>query len=192
MIKENVDEIKEFIKTYIESYQECIDTTNNDFILEIVKSKKLDGNFPIEYIKSSLNESLNSYSSEKSENDKKEISLMQMFQQLLTGVNDYDQSIESSQQVKLHKELSCCYFIFVRKIVKDYIPKRIFHKMINIFLKNLDMNLNEKIYQTYLIEKKMDQVFCEDKNFQEDREQTEKKLDAVVKALKNMVDIYYF
>lgn len=191
MIKENVDEIKEFIKSYIESYQEYIDTTNNDFLVEVVKSKNLIGNCSIECFASNVRERKNSDSSEDSENNMNEMKRIQMLQQLLSGSNDYDESFELSEQVKLHKELCRCYFIFIRKIVRDYVPKRIFHKMVNEFVKNFDLRLNEKIFESYYIDKKMEEVFCEEKHFQVDREQTEEQLDAVRKALKSMGAINY-
>jgi len=63
--------------------------------------------------------------------------------------------------------------------------------MINCFLKVLDKRLNEEIFQTYLIEKKIDEVLLEDESFQKDRKDLDTKLDAVMKALKTMIDIQY-
>jgi len=120
-----------------------------------------------------------------------EFNRIQMLNQLLSGLNNQEVSLESSEQVKLHRDLSQCYFEYIRKIVRDFVPKRIKHKMINSFLKVLDKRLNEKIFQTYLIEKKIDEVLLEDESFQKDRKDLDTKLDAVMKALKNMIDIQY-
>ncbi|KAL4119868.1 hypothetical protein QTP88_012631 [Uroleucon formosanum] len=197
LLDENVNNIKEFIASYIESYQECLDTANPDFILEIIKSN----NTIQEEILAAAN--INNYTDDcdsisdgnwkdMSQPKKIEINRIQMLNQLLTGLNSNDESLESSEQVKLHRDLSQCYFEYIRKIVRDFVPKRIKHKMINSFLKVLDKRLNEKIFQTYLIEKKIDEVFLEDESFHNDRKDLDTKLDAVNKALKNMIDIQYF
>lgn len=197
LLDENVNNIKEFIASYIESYQECLDTANPDFILEIIKSN----NTIQEEILAAAN--INNYTDDSdstsdgnwkdmSQPKKIEINRIQMLNQLLTGLNSNDESLESSEQVKLHRDLSQCYFEYIRKIVRDFVPKRIKHKMINSFLKVLDKRLNEKIFQTYLIEKKIDEVFLEDESFHNDRKDLDTKLDAVNKALKNMIDIQYF
>jgi len=210
LLEENVNNIKEFIASYIESYQECLNTANPDFILEIVKSN----NTIQEEILAAANIS-NCVNEDTSDNlltqpcftfgksipqpipdklaqqKKIEINRIQMLNQLLSGLNNQEVSLESSEQVKLHRDLSQCYFEYIRKIVRDFVPKRIKHKMINSFLKVLDKRLNEEIFQAYLIEKKIDEVLLEDESFKKDRNNIETKLDAVSKALKNMIDIQY-
>ncbi|CAH1712876.1 unnamed protein product [Aphis gossypii] len=202
LLEENVKSIKEFIASYIESYQECLDTSNPDFILEIVNSN----NTIQEEILAAANinnyncnsdsdsdRGWNNMSRNKKGNEKKvEIKRIQMLNQLLSGLNNHDDDLESSEQVKLHRDLSICYFEYIRKIVRDFVPKRIKHKMINSFLKDLDKRLNQEIFQTYLIEKKIDEVLLEDESYKKDRIDVEAKLDAVRKALKSMVDIQYF
>ncbi|KAE9544736.1 hypothetical protein AGLY_000278 [Aphis glycines] len=197
LLEENVKSIKEFIASYIESYQECLDTSNPDFILEIVNSN----NTIQEEILAAAN--INNYKcnsdsdsddgwNNMSQNKKVEIKRIQMLNQLLSGLNNNDNDLESSEQVKLHRDLSICYFEYIRKIVRDFVPKRIKHKMINSFLKDLDKRLNQEIFQTYLIDNKIDEVLLEDERFQVDRKDVLIKSDAVKKALKSMVDIQYF
>jgi len=112
---------------------------------------------------------------------------------MLSGLSDKNESLENSEKVKIHKELSYAYFKFIRKIIVDFIPKRIKHKMVNAFINSLDTNLYEKIFQKYLLENKTDTILSrEDENFEEDRQDAKKKLDAVKKALSNMIDIQYF
>ncbi|XP_060867588.1 dynamin-1-like protein [Metopolophium dirhodum] len=196
LLEENVKNIKDFIESYIESYQECLDTANPDFILEIVKSnntiqEEILAAANINNYKDDCDSSSDGNWKDMSQHKKIEISRIQMLNQLLTGLNNNDESLESSEQVKLHRDLSQCYFEYIRKIVRDFVPKRIKHKMINCFLKVLDKRLNEEIFQTYLIEKKIDEVLLEDETFQKDRNNVETKLDAVMKALKTMIDIQY-
>jgi len=218
LLEENVNNIKEFIASYIESYQECLNTANPDFIMEIVKSN----NTIQEEILAAAN--INNYANDDTSDTllttqpaftfgkslgkpipisqlipdkvaqlkKIEINRIQMLNQLLSGLNNQEVSLESSEQVKLHRDLSQCYFEYIRKIIRDFVPKRIKHKMINSFLKDLDKRLNEEIFQTYLIEKKIDEVLLEDESFKNDRNNVEAKLDAVRKALKSMIDIQYF
>uniref|UniRef100_A0A2S2PUU3 Dynamin-1-like protein n=1 Tax=Schizaphis graminum TaxID=13262 RepID=A0A2S2PUU3_SCHGA len=217
LLEENVNNIKEFIASYIESYQECLNTANPDFIMEIVKSN----NTIQEEILAAAN--INNYATDDTSDTlltqpaftfgksleksiplpqlipdkmaqlkKIEINRIQMLNQLLSGLNNQEVSLESSEQVKLHRDLSQCYFEYIRKIVRDFVPKRIKHKMINSFLKELDKRLNEEIFQSYLIEKKIDEVLLEDESFKNDRNDVEAKLDAVRKALKSMIDIQYF
>ncbi|CAI6349193.1 unnamed protein product [Macrosiphum euphorbiae] len=211
LLEENVKNIKDFIASYIESYQECLNTANPDFILEIVKSNNtiqeeiLAAANISNCVKEDISDNLFSQPcftfgqsipqpipDKMAQLKKIEINRIQMLNQLLSGLNNQDVSLESSEQVKLHRDLSQCYFEYIRKIVRDFVPKRIKHKMINSFLKVLDKRLNEEIFQTYLIEKKIDEVLLEDETFQKDRNNVETKLDAVRKALKNMVDIQYY
>jgi len=196
LLEENVNNIKDFIASYIESHQECIDTANPDFILEIIKSnstiqEEILAAANINNWKDDSDSSSDGNWKDMSQHKKIELNRIQMLNQLLTGLNNNDESLESSEQVKLHRDLSQCYFEYIRKIVRDFVPKRIKHKMINCFLKVLDKRLNEEIFQTYLIEKKIDEVLLEDESFQKDRKDLDTKLDAVMKALKTMIDIQY-
>lgn len=206
MLEENLKHIKEFIVSYIESYQECINTANPDFILEIIKSnntiqeeilaavniKKHESEYNPELILNSSGMPIFPIPDRMAQIERLKIIRIQMLNQLLSGLNNEEASLELSEQIKLHRDLSYCYFEYIRKIVRDFVPKRIKHKMINSFLKDLDKRLNEEIFQTYLIEKKIDEVLLEDESFKNDRNNVEAKLDAVRKALKSMIDIQYF
>lgn len=75
--------------------------------------------------------------------------------------------------------------------MRDFIPKRIIHKMVNSFLKDLDKRLNEEIFQTYLKEDKIGELLLEDLNIKKERIDVKTKLEAVQKGLKIMVDIMY-
>jgi len=196
LLEENVKGIKEFIESYLESYCESLNTCNPDFLSEVIIS---ENEFKINFIHTKTDMEptravwSNDMETEEDRQKRVDVTKYQMLQQLLTGISDNDNSLESSEQVKLHRDLGHCYFKWVRKIVCDFVPKRIKHKVVNAFINDLDKNLNEKIFQKYLIENKINNILSrENKNFQEDRQDTEMKLDAVKKALSNMIDIKYF
>uniref|UniRef100_A0A2S2NZJ5 GED domain-containing protein n=1 Tax=Schizaphis graminum TaxID=13262 RepID=A0A2S2NZJ5_SCHGA len=117
---------------------------------------------------------------------------IQMFNQLLTGLNYEESPQELPEQIKLHKYLCQCYFEYIRKIVRDFVPKRISHKMINSFIKDLDKRLNEEIFQTCLREENIGEILSEHESIEKNRKDIEIKLGAIKSAIKTMVDIQYF
>lgn len=207
LLDDNLKSIKEFILSYIETYQVCINTSNPDFITEILNSDntiqdeilnaiditKYEKNYKPELVLNSSKMPVFQLPDRMTEITRLNIIKTQMLNKLLTGLNynKNEASLELPEQIKLHKHLSKCYFEYIRKMVRDFVPKRINHKMINLFLKNLDKRLNEDIYQTYLKEKKIDEILSENESFEKNRKNVETKLDAVRNALKNMVDIQY-
>jgi len=205
LLDENLNSIKEFILSYIETYQVCINTANPDFIKEIINSdneiqeeileavdlSKYENNYKPELILNSSKMPVFQLPDRMTQISKLNIIRSQMLNKLLSGLNNNEVSLERSEQIKLHKHLSKCYFEYIRKIVRDFIPKRINHKMINLFLKNLDKRLNEEIFQTYLKEKKIDEILSVNEGFENNRKNVETKLDTVKSALKNMIDIQY-
>lgn len=112
---------------------------------------------------------------------------LQHFKEMLCGLKD--QTVETSKQVKTHKHLTSCYFEFIRDILGDYVPKRIHHKMVKSVLDDFERELDDKIFTLYVMNRSFDEVMVEEDGVVEDRETVEKLLDAVNKALKNMVDI---
>lgn len=211
MLDEITSSTKEFISSYIETYQESIDTTNQDFIMEM--SKSTDKGFIQEVLsvsesniddnciyssKSSEGESLKNtfhkgqHLEEDNEVSTAEESKMTMIKLLFSGQSDEEQCLETSKQVNLHKDFIQCYFDFVRKSVKDFVPKRIKHKMVYSFVKDLDKRFCEELFQKYLMENKINLILSEKESAQEDKEHTVLILNSVRKALKNMLEIQYF
>lgn len=174
MLEENLVNLKDSITSYIETQQTVLNTTNPDFISLLVNLTP--------------DEQLNFLSINKntvvSEEQKKHL-----FQQMLCGLNDLDVDTDKSKHVKMHKHLTKCYFDFIRKQVRDFVPKRIKHKMINLVLKDFENRLQNDLFTVYIINKSVDEVLIEEDEVVEDRLQTEKLLDAVKKALQNMIDI---
>lgn len=189
MLEEKVTSVKEFIESYIETYQVCLNTTNSDFIFELVKSSsEMQDIFLFTQInnKRSFKFGINDTEVLKLEEEMKK----QLFKQMLCGLNDLDESMETSKQVKIHRDLTSCYFKFIRKSVRDFIPKRIKHKMIKLVLDNFENQLNEHVFTPYVINQSFDEVLKEEEGIVDDRKRIKQLLDAVNKALENMICIH--
>lgn len=120
LINNNVNNIKEFIASYIESYQECINTSNPDFNLEIVKSndtiqeeilkavniKKHKNYYKPEIVLSSTEMPIFPIPDKMAKTERLTIIRIQMLNQLLLGINNQKESQELSSQIKLHAYLS--------------------------------------------------------------------------------------
>lgn len=176
--------IKEFIKSYIETYQACLNTTNPDFILELVKSSDvLQNAFISTHVTNKKGLTNDEFIKAEEERTK------QLFKQILSGLNDLDETLETSKQVKMHRDLTHCYFEFVRKNVRDFVPKRIIYKMVNYVLNNIDHYMYEYVFTPYVVGRSIEQVLTEEAHTVEDRHRAGSLLLAVNKALKTMVDI---
>ncbi|XP_050432022.1 dynamin-1-like protein [Adelges cooleyi] len=186
MLEDTLIAIKEFIKSYIDTQQECINTSNPDFIFQLVKkNEKVKDMYVTQVVKvDSCNKPYYPDNEKEQEEQKKQILL-----QMLSGINDLDQSLETSKQVKLHQNLTQCYFDFIRRNVRDFVPKRIQHKMVDNILLNFDKYMIVHVFEKYLIENKFAEILIEEEGVIEDRELAMKKLNAVKSALKVMVDI---
>lgn len=185
MLEDKVTDLKDFIKSYIETQQLCLNTTNPDFLLQLVESSlELQETF-IE-----VNAKSNKPFSPNTDQGKKDVvHIKQLFQQLLSGINDLDTTMEKSKQVKLHRNVTKCYFEFIRKQVRDFVPKRIQHKFILMVLNEFEKELQEKVFTPYVVNRNFDQILVEEEGVIEDRQRAEQLLHAVIKALHNMIDI---
>jgi len=185
-----LENIKEFIKSYIETYQTCLNTTNPKFLFQLVKSStEMQESFMTLYMSNPIGDSIkNNVGSEEDEKDKESLKI-QHFKQMLSGLNDLDHTIETSKQVKIHRCLTQCYFDFIREIILDFVPKRIYHKMVKLILDDFEHHLDEFVFTPYVLNRSFDEVLVEEDGTVEDRNTVEKMLDAVNKLLKNMIDI---
>lgn len=189
MLENNLVSVKNYIKSFIETEQICLNTTNPDFVSELVKSSSEMQEAFITCLKKPTGSSTTkSTISSDEENEKKK----QLFLQMLSGLDDLDESIETSKQVKMHKHLTQVYFSFVRKQIRDFVPKRIHHKMVKLVLDEFESHLQDHVFTPYVMNRTVDQVLVEDESTVEDRQRAEKLLDAVNKALQNMIDIQCF
>lgn len=190
MLDDKLTNIKEFIKSYIETYQTCLNTTNPNFLFQLVKSStEMQDSFITSYVNDNVSMKTNT-NSLKDEDEQDEESLkIQQFKQMLSGLNDLDNTIETSKQVKIHRCLTQCYFDFIREIIRDFVPKRIHHKMVKLILDDFEHHLDEFVFTPYVLNRSFDEVLVEEDGVIEDRNRVEKMLNAVNKALKNMIDI---
>jgi len=188
MLDDKLSNLKEFIKSYIETYQTCLNTTNPNFLFQLVKSStEMQDSFITSYVNDSMktNATPIKYEDEQDEENLK----IQQFKQMLSGLNDLDNTIETSKQVKIHRCLTQCYFDFIREIIRDFVPKRIHHKMVKLILDDFEHHLDEFVFTPYVLNRSFDEVLVEEDGVIEDRNRVEKMLNAVNKALKNMIDI---
>lgn len=71
----------------------------------------------------------------------------------------------------------------------DFVPKRIQHKLVGLIFEEFDTLLYDEVFAMYIKNQSFDKALLEEECIVEDRERTEKLLDAVNKALKNMNDL---
>lgn len=184
MLEDKLISVKEFIESYIETYQTCLNTANPDFLIELVKSSTgLQDVYVTTHTDHICKDQYDSQDDEqlRAEDEMKK----QLFKQMLWGLNDLDKSIETSNQVKMHRNLISCYFEFIRKNVRDFVPKRIQHKMIKIVLDDFENQLNEHVFTPYVINRSFEEVLKEEDSVVEDKKRAKQLLDAVNKALEN-------
>lgn len=195
MLDEKLNNLKDFIKSLIETYQSCLNTTNPNFLIQLVQSTTdiKDSNI-IAFMSNNTSENTENQkcvSSEDNEKNKNE-KFIQIFKQMLSGLNDSEKNINTSTQVQIHKSLTKCYFDFIRKIIIDFVPKRIHHKMVKLVLDTFEQELDEKVFTPYVINRSFEEVMTEEEGVIEERQKIEEMLNAVNIALKNMIDIQCF
>lgn len=194
MLDEKLNDLKIFIKSFIETYQTCLNTTNPNFLFQLVRSSTEMQDENISAFMNNTGKSIDDHKFVISEDNEKEESekKIQLFKQMLSGLNDLDKNIETSKQVKIHKCLTQCYFEFIREIIRDFVPKRIHHKMVKLVLDNFEQELDDKVFTPYVINRSFEEVMTEEEGVIDERQRVENMLNAVNIALKNMIDIQCF
>lgn len=183
LLNDTIKDIKEFIRSYIETNQLCLNTSNPDFIIELIKSSELFQ----EELKTI--QPTNRKMFYTNTNGTEEEKAKQIFKLLVTGTNNMDGTIEKVKQIKVHRNLTTCYFNFIRKNVRDFVPKRIIHKLVNYTLEHFEHNLHNYVIESYVNNRSLDQALTELDGVAEDRNKAEQMLIAVNKALKSLMDI---
>lgn len=184
MVENTLKSIKDFIKSYIETYQASLNTTNPDFISELCKfSNVIQDMFELTAMTNKKGLSNDEFVKAEKERTK------QLFKQILSGLNDLDHTLETSKLVRLHRNLTRCYFEFVRKNVRDFVPKRIIHKLVKHVVNNIDGYMHEFVFTPYVVNRSIDQVLVEVESVIDDRNRAVQMLNAVNKALKTMEDV---
>ncbi|XP_025198452.1 dynamin-1-like protein [Melanaphis sacchari] len=192
MLDEKLTDLKEFIKSYIETYQTCLNTTNPNFLFQLVKSSVDLQDENIAALMSISNNKICFEGDEENETVDEKFKIEQ-FKQMLSGLNELDTTnTETSKQVKVHKCLTQCYFDFIKEIIRDFVPKRIHHKMVKLVLEDFEHELNENVFTSYVINQSFEEIMVEEEGALEERKRVEELLNAVNLGLKNMIDIQCF
>lgn len=191
----NVTNIKDFIKSYIETHQSCLNMTNPDFILKVVKSSSEIRNAYIythaKYIRNSTHNDGTYYRSSEEFMKMEENTKRQILEQMLCSMNNLNPTKESSRQVNMHQTLTHSYFDCIRDCVKDFVPKHIQHKMVNFILDTLESQLTKEVIIPYCA-KSIEEVLIEEEGVAEKRKQTQATLTAVNNALQIMEDVKHY
>lgn len=181
MLDDKLTNIKEFIKSYIETHQTCLNTTNPNFLFRLVNSSTDMQDF---YTTSFMS------NTQKNKDEDEQNTKVQQFKQMLSGLNDLDNSIETSKQVKVHRCLTYCYFDFIKEIIQDFVPKRIHQKMVKLTLDDFEHHLYKYVFTPYVLDHSFDEVLAEEDEVIEQRKRVEQQLEAVSKALKYFLTIF--
>lgn len=156
-------------------------TSNPDFMFEMLKSSPdMQETLVTNCVKNSTNAYNNTYSLN-------EETVKKLLKQTLTGLNDWDKTMEISKQVQVHTNLTKCYFEFIRKHVRDFVPKLIQDKMINAVLNEFENHLHKYVFTPYIENNSIIDVLAEKESMIKDRQRVKQLLDAVNKALDNMI-----
>lgn len=185
ILGETLENIKQFIKSYIETYQESVNIHNTDFMREILMySNKLKTIHIYDHSRDNVGHSVENLSNNEIQENPKEL-----FKQMSSILNDLEDTKNSTKQVKTHRILTKCYFVSVRKIVQDFVPKLIKHRMLQTVLIAFENRMNQEVFVPYVVQRTFDKVLNEEESVKEDRLKTEEMLKAVNEALNIMVEI---
>lgn len=113
----------------------------------------------------------------------------ELYKQMSSMLNDLEDTQDSTKQVKTHRIMTECYFVSVRKIIQDFVPKRIKHRMLQTVLTAFENRMHQEVFVPYVIQRAFDKVLIEEESVKEDRLRTEEMLKAVDEALNIMVEI---
>ncbi|KAL5239896.1 hypothetical protein ACI65C_007306 [Semiaphis heraclei] len=105
----------------------------------------------------------------------------------LGGLNNYKNEI--NVQVQLHKQFTRCYFEFIRNTLRDFVPNRINHKLVNFVLKKFDKKLKADVFMPLINNPSSEGLLVEKEGVREERQHKVLLLNAVNKALKSLHEI---
>ena len=189
LLEMKLKNIKKSIKSHIKTHQKFLNTTNPNYLLQLVNSS-------IECSSSFINSKNTYYNNLRngdcySEIDKMEREIVsKMYKDILSslgGLNDYKNEI--NVQVKLHKQFTRCYFEFIRNTLRDFVPNRINHKLINFVLKKFDNKLKADVFMPFINNQPSGRMLVEKVGVAEERQRKEQLLNAVNKAFKSLNEI---
>jgi len=186
-----LNDIKKTIKSHIKTHQKFLNTTNPNYLLKLIDSST-------ECSSSFINDKNTYYNNLRSNNPnhyyeiekiEKEV-VSNMYKNVLSslaGLNNYKNEIDV--QVKLHKQFIRCYFEFIRDTLRDFVPNRINHKMVNFVLKKFDKKLKADVFIPFINNPSSSRMLVEKEGVAEKRKQKVELLTAVNKAFKSLKEI---
>ncbi|CAI6346166.1 unnamed protein product [Macrosiphum euphorbiae] len=189
LLEMKLKNIKKSIKSHIKTHQKFLNTTNPNYLLQLVNSS-------IECSSSFINSKNTYYNNLRtgdcySEIDKMEREIVsKMYKDILSslgGLNDYKNEI--NVQVRLHKQFTRCYFEFIRNTLRDFVPNRINHKLVNFVLKKFDKKLKAEVFMPFINNSSSGGRLAEKEGVADERNQKEELLIAVNKAFKSLKEI---
>ncbi|CAI6343261.1 unnamed protein product [Macrosiphum euphorbiae] len=189
LLEMKLKNIKKSIKSHIKTHQKFLYTTNPNYILHLVNSS-------IECSSTFIDCKTTYFNNMKTGDIYSEINKMEkeivskMYRDILSslgGPHDYKREI--NVQVKLHKQLTRCYFEFIRDTLRDFVPNRINHKLVNFVLKKFDKNLKAEVFMPFINNSSSGGMLAEKEGVAEKRNKKKKFLIAVNKALKSLEDV---
>ncbi|XP_060870369.1 dynamin-1-like protein [Metopolophium dirhodum] len=189
LLEMKLKNIKKSIKSHIKTHQKFLNTTNPNYLLQLIDSStKCSSSFINDKNKYYNNLRSNLCYSEIDNIEKEVVS--NMYKDILSslgGLNNYKNEIDV--QVKLHKQFTRCYFEFIRNTLRDFVPNRINHKLVNFVLKKFDKKLKVDVFMPFINNPSSGGMLFEKEGVAEERKQKEELLIAVNKAFKSLKDI---
>jgi len=112
-----------------------------------------------------------------------------LYKEILSGLSGTYTSDEICVQVQLQKHLIKNYFLFIRDILKDFVPNRINHKLINFIIKKFYKQLKTDVLIPFINIPPSKRMLVEEEGVAEERQRTELLLNAVNRAFKCLDEI---
>jgi len=189
-----LDNIKKSIKSYIRTQQKFLNITNPNYLLQLINSSAECRSSFIQdknnyYYRLSSPNNYKTTITTEIENIEKEV-VSKMYTDILSslgGLNNYKNEIYV--QVQLHKQFTRCYFEFIRNTLRDFVPNRINHKLVNFVLKKFDKKLKADVFMPLINNPSSERLLVEKEGVREKRQHKELLLNAVNKALKSLHEI---
>lgn len=189
-----LNNIKKSIKSYIRTQQKFLNITNPNYLLQLINSSAECRSSFIKdkrdyYYKLSSPNNYKTNIDTEIGNIEKEI-VSKMYTDILSslgGLNNYKNEI--NVQVQLHKQFTRCYFEFIRNTLRDFVPNRINHKLVNFVLKKFDKKLKADVFMPLINNPSSEGLLVEKEGVREERQHKVLLLNAVNKALKSLHEI---
>lgn len=150
LLEIKLNNIKKSIKSHIKTHQKFLNTTNPNYLLQLINSSTECSSSFIKDKSTIYNNLRSNLCYSEIDNIEKEI-VSNMYKDILSslgGLNNYKNKIDV--QVKLHKRFISCYFDFIRNTLRDFVPNRINHKLVNFVLKKFDKKLKADVFMPFI------------------------------------------